>query len=137
MKKFTRDTIQSGMRIKLRNGNVYIVIKNESQFIGINGKNRIYMMSVNKDTLKSDNGKDFDITEIYNYPSRNADYLKPTALGELLWKELSEEQKPTYEELLEENEKLKSRVDDQFNYIRGLRDELTKAHRRNELNDLK
>lgn len=101
MGKFTKYNIESGMRIKLRSGELFIIIKNSKSFIGVNNSGIVNMDYRDKYTFKytESNNPELDIIEVYDVPTWNSDYLKLKSFGKLLWKEPEQIKEVTLSEL--------------------------------------
>lgn len=88
--QFTKADLKTGMRVKLRDGDTYIILQNVQtehygfQNIFLASQNGYEVGSSIKNDLTWDGDPDWDIIEVYDKPS-NSEILDETKFGKLLW----------------------------------------------------
>ena len=105
-KQFTKADLKTGQRVELRNGNIYIVLKDvetvwyEKQEILFACNNAFLVGSgFNDDLIRKDKQEQYDIIRVYDKPN-DYEILDISKKGDLIW-ERAEVKEMTVEEASE------------------------------------
>ena len=111
-KMFTKNDLKSWMRVKTRNGKMYIVVA-ERGILVRDGHNHLELKYSEDNLLRSGEGNsNYDIVAVYFPPTTHHNYLDPSEHGGILW-ECGEETgaQKQYEALQKKMKELQEEMD--------------------------